>query len=147
MKWYWPEMTDLESAESAAHAGAGACFFVAAVTSLVAVISISLSRPIMGLNGWSFVDASLFAIAGWRMWRFSRPWAIVALAMYLLERVYAAISNPGASMAIVMTVILTLLLIGGIRGTFAYHRFKKAGEQDMIQAASHNPDFTAGLEQ
>jgi hypothetical protein len=137
MRWYWPEVTDVNAAEDAVHKGAGACFFIAGVTALVASISIYLKKPVLGIDGWSFVDAALFAISGWRMWRLSRPWAVFALALFLVEKVYALAMNPVPS-GIVMSIVLILMLIGGVRGAFAHHRLKAIPAPESVSAAAGN---------
>jgi hypothetical protein len=123
MKWYWPELTDLKESEQAAHQGAGVCFFIAAGTAIIAGVSVLLDKPILGMDAWAFVDAGIFAIAGWRIWRMSRIWAVFALAMFIIESVYAIASHPVPSVFF-MRMILALALIGSVRGTLAYQRFR-----------------------
>jgi len=123
VKWYWPELTDLKESEKAAHEGAGACFLVAGGTAIIAGMSVWLDKPVLGMDAWAFVDAGIFAISGWRIWRLSRMWAVLALAMFIIESVNAIASHPLPAV-FVMRVILTLALIGSVRGTFAYHRFR-----------------------
>jgi hypothetical protein len=135
MKWYWPELTGLQESEQAAHYGAGVCFFIAGVTTIVAGLSVALAKPILGLNAWSFVDAGLFAIAGWRVWRFSKTWAVLALILYVVERGYALVSSPVPA-GLIMTVIFTLALIGSVRGTFAYHAFKRKESTASLSATA-----------
>src|ERR1019366_643354 len=130
MKWYWPKLTGLKEAEQAAHQGAGVCFVISVFTAIVAGMSLWLDRPVLGIDAWAFADAIIFAIAGWRIWRLSRIWAVLALAIYVIEvieKVYAAevTSGPAPPAGAFISVVLTLVLIGGVRGTFAYYAFKK----------------------
>ena len=125
MRWYWPELTDLQDSEKAAHQGAGVCFLVAGVTAIIAGTSALLGRPVLGMHPEAFIDAGLFAIAGWRIWRLSRIWAVLALAMFTLETVYAVESRSSMpASGAYLRVVLALVLISGVRGTFAYHRFR-----------------------
>jgi hypothetical protein len=125
MKWYWPKVTGLKEAERAAHEGAGVCFVIAAFTAIVAGTSFWLNRPVLGLDAWAFADAMIFAIAGWRVWQLSRVWAVLVLVIYIMEKVYAITSGPVPPAGAFISVVFTLLLIGGVRGTFAYYAFKK----------------------
>jgi hypothetical protein len=127
MKWYWPKVTGLKEAEQAAHEGAGVCFVIATFTAIVAGMSLWLDKPVLGIHAGAFVDAIIFAIAGWRVWRLSRIWAVLALVIYVMERVYAleVTSGPVPPAGAFISVVITLVLISGVRGTFAYHAFKK----------------------
>jgi hypothetical protein len=119
-------LTDLKESEEAAHQGAGVCFFIAGVTAIVAGVSVSLDKPVLGMDAWAFVDAGIFAIAGWRIWRLSRIWAVLALAIFIFETVYAVESSPNVSAGgAYVRAVLALALVSSVRGTFAYQSFKK----------------------
>jgi hypothetical protein len=75
------------------------------------------------MDAGAFLDAGIFAIAGWRIWRLSRTWAVLALTIFILEGVYAVAVHPLPAVFLIR-VTLTLVLISGVRGTFAYHRFR-----------------------
>ena len=127
MKWYWPELTDLKESGGAAHQGAGACFFIAGVTAIVAGMSAWQGKSVFGMDAWAFIDAGVFAIAGWRIWRLSRIWAVLALTIFIIETVYVVESSPAVPAAgAFVRVVLALALLGSARGTFAYHKFRKA---------------------
>jgi len=115
----WPKVDTIASAISAAKQGAAACFLVAAITGIIALIAIANQREILGANGWSLLDASLFAIAGWRTLRLSRAWSITAMALYLAEAGFKL--YQGAFGGIVLMMVLITALVNGIRGAFAYH--------------------------
>ena len=127
MRWYWPKLETLEDAEKAAHEGAAVCFVIAAFMALVATVSLWRDKPVLGIDAWGFADAIIFATAGWRLWRLSRIWAVLALAIYVLGKVYAleATSGPVPPAGAFISVAFTLVLIAGVRGTFAYHALKK----------------------
>jgi len=124
VKRYWPKLTDLKESEKAAHEGAGVCFLIAGGTAIIAGMSVWLDKPVLGMDAWALVDAGIFAIAGWRIWRLSRIWSVLALAMFILESVYAFAVHPLPAV-FVMRVTLTLVLISSVRGTFAYQSLKK----------------------
>jgi hypothetical protein len=128
MAWYWPKIQDETSAEAAVKPAVGVSAFVAAVSGLIAVLSIAYRKPILGINGWSLVDALLFVVIAWRIGKMSRAWAVVGLLMYLVE--------VGSSGALgVLTIIFILTYINAIRGAFAYHRYRKAESNPLAPPA------------
>jgi hypothetical protein len=86
-------------------------------------MSVWLGKPVIGMDAGVFIDGGIFAIAGWRIWRLSRIWAVLALTMFILESVYALAVHPLPAVFLIR-VTLTLVLINGARGTFAYRRFR-----------------------
>lgn len=135
MKWYWPELTDPKGSEKAAHEGAGVCFLVAVVSAIIGVISVWLGKPVIGMDAGVFVDGGIFTIAGWRIWRLSRIWAVLALTMFILESVYALTLHPLPAVFLIR-VTLTLVLVSSVRGTFAYHRFKSKEPLPSLSATA-----------
>jgi hypothetical protein len=127
MRWFWPKLAGLKEAEQAAHEGAGVCFVIAVFTAIVAGTSLWLDKPVLGMDAWAFADAIIFAIAGWRVWRLSRIWAVLALVIFVMETVYAVevTSGPVPPAGAFIRMVFTLVLISSVRGTFAYYAFKK----------------------
>ena len=127
MRWSWPELSSLKEAEQAARQGAGVCFVIGAITAVVAGVSLWLHKPVLGMDVWAFADAMIFALAGWRIWRLSKIWAVLALVIYVAEKVYAIefTSGPIPPAGAFISVVFALALIGSVRGTFAYSAFKK----------------------
>jgi len=122
---WWPSVDDLEGAKEAAHQGAGAAVFVAAITALFAVLAIFDIRILPGFSPSSLVDAALFAIAAWRIFKLSRAWAVVGLLLFIFERAYALYYRGATATAgFIVGIILLLAFVHGVRGTFAYHRLK-----------------------
>jgi hypothetical protein len=117
--WAWPEIIDEDSARSAAHMAGGWAAAVAGITTLLAVIGMVSSFRMVPPTG--LIDAALFAVVAWRVWNGSRAWAITGLALYSLEVVINIVTHPpGVG---VLTIIVYLALINGIRGTFGLHKF------------------------
>lgn len=117
----------MEEAEQAAHGGAIVCFMIAGSTAIVAGMSLWLDKPVLGMDAWAFADAIIFAIAGWRVWRLSRIWAVLALVFFVMQTVYKVevTSSPVPHAGVFIRVVFTLVLISSVRGTFAYYAFKK----------------------
>jgi hypothetical protein len=132
--WAWPEISDEDSARSAAHKAGVWAGIIAGITALIVVIKIFTSGQNEEAVG--LLDAALFGVVGWRVWNGSRPWAIAGLALYLLEIVVAIVTHPpGIS---ILTIFILLALINGVRGTFKLHEHVEARKQQeaMTQAAA-----------
>ena len=113
---------------------------MAGLTGLVAAISTFSGEPIVGLTAWSFVDAALFAFAGWRVWKLSRTWAVIGLVLYIAERI-DRLAYTRTTPGVVMAVIFTLALVSGVRGTFAHHRLTATqGEAARAAAVGRKSD-------
>jgi hypothetical protein len=134
MAWYWPTIEDPSSAEQATKAAVGVSGFVAALTALLAVLSIFYHKPIFGIDGWGLIDAVIFALIAWRISKLSRTWAVVGLLMYLLEVGYKLATNPTGALG-VLTIIFILTYINAIRGVFAYRRYRKAENNPLAPPA------------
>lgn len=125
MAWYWPSTEDRSSAEAAVKPAVGVSSFIAAVSGLIAILSIIYQKPIFGFNGWSLVDALLFGVIAWRIRRMSRAWAVAGLLIYLFEVGFNITDRKPGALGVV-TVVFILTYVGAIRGAFAYHRFGEA---------------------
>ena len=119
---FWPEVDDLDGANEAIKLGYGACFVLAGLTALMALIG-----PKAG-----FVDAILYAGLGLLLRRKSRTAALIALVLMTLSIIISVSQFPivGA-----LTIILYVCLISAARGTFAYWRLVRAQSSPNVQAA------------
>jgi hypothetical protein len=124
MKSQWgPPVTYREGAKEAARLGAGAAALVAGVTALFGVLAIFGFEILPGFSRISLVDSGLFAIVAWRTYKMSRAWAVVGLVMFVAGRVIAFyLSGVIAMSGIIGGLLLLLLFLNGVRGTFAYHK-------------------------
>lgn len=115
--WIWPDVSDENSSKDASKQGLWAAGFVATITSLMAF------SGAMGFDQSAFVDAFLFVIIGFGIYRFSRTAAIAGLGLYIVERIYAW-STVGVKNAAI-AAILILMFVNSIRGTFSYHKIMR----------------------
>ena len=130
MNSWWPSTATAEEAKGAAHQGAGAAVFVASVTALFSILAIFNIRILSDFSPASLIDAGLFAIVAWRIYRMSRVWAVIGLMGFIAERVYA-IYTRGATAAAgwVVGMIILLAFVNGVRGTFAYRKLSASQGQ------------------
>jgi hypothetical protein len=132
--WAWPEIIDEDSARDAAHMAGGWAGVVAGVTTLFAILSVFAGISVMGIRGWSLLDAALFAVVAWRIWCGSRAFAVAGLSLYGLEVLYSVVTHPPGIG--ILTVIILLALINGVRGTFGLHKFVELRTQQVIYQPS-----------
>ena len=118
---FFPQVTDLESAADAAKQGVWAAGIVAAVTTTIALISLTTGTSVMGLDGMALLDGSAFALIAWGIHRKSRVASVSGLLLYLFELLAAMADGEGVRGGV--TIIFFLIAFGNsIRGTFAYHK-------------------------
>lgn len=130
----WPDLKDLGSSQQACRNAAGACFVVAAITGLVAALALAGTTLLPGIDGWALVDAGIFALLGLFLRRFSRIAAVFALVLFLLERILMLAEHPTPA-GLPLALILAVFLIGGVRGSFAYHRLLQQQNDAQAKAA------------
>lgn len=124
---WWPDVGTLDQAITASNGGFMVAMLVAAINAVVATISLVQHTAIAGIDANGYVDAGLFALAGWGIRCRSRVAAIAGLLFFLLEKVYQFTTQPKALMGLWLAIIILVGFVGGVRGTFAYHRLAPAG--------------------
>ncbi|HBL58637.1 MAG TPA: hypothetical protein DDZ80_09010 [Cyanobacteria bacterium UBA8803] len=127
----WASIDSIETAKQAAQQGVWAAAFVAIITSIFAIVSValggSLPEGMPAIDAWAFWDVGIFVAIAWGIHKMSRFAAVAGLVLYIVEQIIMRISNPsnfGAGLFIVILFILAF--INAVRGTFAYHRFRRA---------------------
>jgi len=121
MSWVWPQIHDTASAKKASNEAAICALIVALFTGAIAAASIFLERPVMGLDDSSIPEvllASLIAIGLAK--EQSRIAAVVAVVYWLFAISFKAV-NGSANMT---TIVILLGFVHGVRGTFAYHKYR-----------------------
>jgi len=126
VRWYWPQIDNVADAEQASNGGMWAALICAGVTTLFATVAVVSHGAIMGINGWAYVDALLFAVIAWRIRARSKAFAVAGLTLFALEKVFQFATQPKAAVGIFLAIALLLAFISGVRGTFAYHRMRDA---------------------
>ena len=87
--------------------------FIVICDTAIAVYAGSTHQNFAGVyDAWILVDAILFAVIAWRLWRKSRAWAVVGLAFMVLENVDKLKSAP--STFGVITIILSLAIVNAV---------------------------------
>jgi hypothetical protein len=135
MSRYWPEIKDASTAKDAVYGAAAVSAFIAGITALLAVLSLVYKKPILGLDGLALVDAGVFGLVAWRIYKMSRAWAVIGLVLYLLGVGERLLNRPSIAFNVAFVIVVTgiaLAFIGGVRGAFAFHRYKKEEGQPQV---------------
>jgi len=134
--WYWPTLETTIDAVKASDGAFWASIFVASVTTIFATIALYTKTSIATIDPSAYIDAALFLFIAWRIRRRSRTFAVVGLVLFVVEKVFLFISAPQASApSIIMSVLILLLFINGVRGNFALHRIAKRQTLDTVAGA------------
>lgn len=132
MGW-WPSVADKEGARGTALQGTGSAILVAGIGTLFSVLAMFGIQVFPGYSPWALIDAGLFAVVAWRIYRMSRAWAVVGLLLFVVERGYTFYEHGAkATAGIVVAVILLLGFVNGVRGAFAYRRLSATQEQTSL---------------
>jgi len=119
---FWPSVDTVDDANWAIRQAMIAAIAVAVLTFIVSALAIAGVSFVktFGVDGWSMIDAGLFAVVAFFLHRKSRIAAWAGLALYVGERVFqwATVGPKGP----VMAVVFVLAFIGGVRGTQALSR-------------------------
>lgn len=125
VEWIWPPVTDAASAQKAPKQGIWACAWCAGATLFLVLLSV-IGVRLFDFDMWALVDALLFIVIGWAIYKMNRFAAIAGLALYIIERaVMWAEHGPKNP---VIALIISLMFINSIRGIFAYHKYRKKTE-------------------
>jgi hypothetical protein len=77
----WPEMESRVSAIQVTRQGVLAAALSCSLTALVSALSVG------GYTLYNFLDALIFAIVAWRIYRLSFSWSIFGFVFFLVERI------------------------------------------------------------
>ncbi|MBU1308643.1 MAG: hypothetical protein KKE30_03805 [Gammaproteobacteria bacterium] len=120
---FWPNIDDIEDAKGVAKGAAFIPAFVSVVTTIIVLVGIFYT-PILGLDEWAFIDAFLFALVAFGMWKLNRVVAILGLALYVWGQLQL-LSVHGSGTG-VMAVFFVIMWFNGIRASLRYHKLLRA---------------------
>src|SRR6202050_257533 len=122
LNWIWPTITNENEAQNAAKGGAFGALFVTICTGGLAIVAIATGRSYGGIDAYGLVDALLFAIIAWRLFRYSFLWAVFGILLMLAELFWKLSVDPKPIG--VITIIIALSFVASARGTFFLRREK-----------------------
>ncbi len=122
--WFFPDRIETpDQIRKSLYVGAAACGLIAVVTACITSYAV-FREPVLGIDAWSFGDAALFAICGYGVFRGSRVAAILATVIFVLDRYFIYVDEGIFPSGI--SFVFFLLLVTGVRGTFAHNKSKAA---------------------
>lgn len=128
MSGFWPAVNTLEAAKNTAKQGAVSAAIVAVITGIMAILSLF---GVDTVSIWALVDAGLFALIAFGIYKMSRIAAILGLLLYLWGQIGVITSTGNTN--VILFILFVLYFIHGIRGTFAYHNLKKQQPEPVIE--------------
>jgi len=135
--WYgnaWA-IHDEQSARKVARQAMWAAFFVAIVTGAVSFLSGSGVPVVKGVGPTAWLDAVIFAVLGVGIGKMSRAAAVGALLLYIVERIAMA---PVAGLSPVMMIAMVSCFAQGVRGTWAFHKFRQQSPYPPVIAQRYS---------
>ena len=109
---FYPDLSNDVSALTACHTASWACFIVAAITAVVAIL-----RAPMAL-----IDAGLFAFIGLGLRKALRTAAVAGFALYILEQIMNVTTGHAPS---VLAILIAVILFNSVRAAYSYQRLHR----------------------
>ncbi|HWA23756.1 MAG TPA: hypothetical protein VG735_15285 [Caulobacterales bacterium] len=132
-KFWWPEINNLADAKEASRAGSVAAGFKA----FFSVMMAGASQPVFN---W-FLSGAFVLFAGsltWLIWAFQSRAAAVIVLIWSVAEFFALWFFAHGGGLLFLEFIIGSAALAGVRGTFAYHRLKRA--HDRLLLAETTPE-------
>ena len=126
-EFLWPTIRDAESAKKAAEQG-----FIAAM-----LYVFMAATPILMGQVAKIFDVLFVALCGYFTKKLWRTAAVVGLCMMAPEIVFAL--PDGVSFRLASALILTLMFVNAVRGTFLHHRFAANQPKPTVEILPPEP--------
>lgn len=123
-QFLWPSLGNTEQAKKACREGFFAAVIVASLTTLVAI------SGALGFNLWSLVDAGIFAVLAWGIYKLSRTATLAGIVFFLIEKANDFMNGTLTFGSALTAGVLLLMFTNGARGAVAYHRIQKGSAID-----------------
>jgi hypothetical protein len=130
---FWPSIHDEGSARLAASQGMWAAFFCSGATVLAVLITHSGLLAFPGITDLALLDAGVFAVFGMGIRNMSRTAAVLALGLYIIERIGMAGKYSATGTPILVIIGVVFCFVNAIRGTFAFHNLRAGNSPELIR--------------
>ena len=118
---FWADVSTLEDAEGIAKGYSAIPIMISSLTILVILYGYFF-KPILGITLWALIDAAIFALIAFGMFRINRVVYVLGLVFYIWSQV-DMLTTQGAGFG-VLAVFFIIMWFNGIRGAFKYHKLK-----------------------
>lgn len=143
-KTEWWALRTLDDMKAAARVGVGAAIFCGTATIAVATLNlIGVTDQFMHIDAGAYVDAVVWMVVAFFLWRMSRVAALVAVAEFVLGKAIQIANHDLDFGGGVLAIAMTLLFIHTVRATFKYHRMAEP-ETDSSQRTAIDEDTFCG---
>ena len=129
--FFLPTITDKKSAQDAGRQGTAVCVLIIVSNSVLTAIS----APTGGATpSQEFIVMMLvYGLIAFLIYKMSRVAAILGLVIYVIEQL-VVLAKYGVSGHVVVAILFVFAFINSIRGTFAYHRFRRLRAEAIEQS-------------
>ncbi len=149
LKYFWPPILDIDDARKVARQGSVAAAFCSIATAVITYFSTGGRELIPGWSVTAYVDAAVFAVISFGIYRMSRIAAFIGFGVYVWGRIDLYMTMGPESMRNPWLVILFILyFMHSVRATMAYHELRaielKHEAMDAAQASVSEAQQAAG---
>ncbi len=140
--WFWPTISDTESAIKASREGVWAALITSSVTVLVIIYGQVTERTIVhGIELISLIDVGIMLVAAWFIrYRLNRFAALFGMLFFVVSNLVLRILNLQSDVGgTVVFLALSMMWLNAVRGTFAYHKFQNAELQQQLDETAKSP--------
>ena len=124
---FWPAITDVQSAAKAVRDASMYAYWVAAVTASFSVWAMFYG-PVLGIDGFGIFDAAAMVFIAWRISNFSETWTTIAILYWGGNILYKATTQPELGSVGVVSILILLGFINGLRGVIGFSKFSRRPE-------------------
>ena len=115
--WWWPKISDIETAKQTARYGFWAAVWVASVTAIIATLGVIAQQEVGSINGGPYIDVFLFGVIAWGIKRYSKAFAVVGLGLFVIEKALLVSTLAGAGW---IQAAIVLLMFSNGASTYTY---------------------------
>jgi hypothetical protein len=130
-----PEISSRESAIQVTRQGVLAAAVSSTLTAIVSILSVG------GFNPYNLIDAVVFMVVAWRIYRQSFSWSIVGLVIFIIEKVDQLFSSTIVHSNIVgwiVTAVFVMCYVNSIRATWYLRKNKEPKVEPSDQVSISN---------
>ena len=126
--WRWIRIVDEGSAVKVSRQGFWAASIIAAFMIVLFLFRIA-EQPYDELGSGLLVRSIVFGATAWEIYRMSRIASVLGLSLHFYFNLYPSFTLWLKSIldfnSAIVIIVLTIMFINGIRGTVAYHRYRR----------------------
>ena len=134
-----PEIDSRVSAIQVTRQGVLAAALSCAITAVVSILSVG------GFNPYNLLDAVIFCVVAWRIYRLSLTWSVFGLIWFLIEKIYQLVDNTRTRPNVfgwIIAAAFVMCYVNSIRATWFLRKNKKPIVEPADQTGISNQNTT-----